>query len=176
MKFSRLHRVALPGLMIVILSGCAQLEQLFDKQEPRRQSVRVEEKSRAHSDRVDRVDRGERGERADKVERQARQERPTRVGDEAALREGIRLYNEGEYNAAIKRLNSSDMNGGSPRNRVAALKYTAFSYCVTGRQAQCRQAFDRAFKLDPEFDLGQGEHGHPLWGPVFAQSRQAANR
>jgi tetratricopeptide (TPR) repeat protein len=130
----------------------------------------VEEKSRAHSDRPDR------GDRADRVERPVRQERPVTVRDEAALREGIRLYNEGEYNAAIKRLNSSDMNGGSTRNRLAALKYTAFSYCVTGRQAQCRQTFDRAFKLDPDFDLGQGEHGHPLWGPVFAQARQAATR
>ena len=170
MKSSHLHRVALPGLMILILSGCAQLEQLFDKPEPRRQSVRVEERSRAHSDRADR------GERADKAERPVRQERPAPVRDEAALREGIRLYNEGEYSAAIRRLNGGDMNGGSTRNRLTALKYTAFSYCVTGRQAQCRQAFDRAFKLDPDFDLGQGEHGHPLWGPVFAQARQAANR
>ena len=170
MKSSHLRRVALPGLMMIVLSGCAQLEQLLDKPEPRRPVARVEEKSRAHSDRADR------GDRQEKPERPARQERPTPVRDEAALREGIRLYNEGEYNAAIKRLNSGDMNGGSTRNRLAALKYTAFSYCVTGRQAQCRQAFDRAFKLDPEFDLGQGEHGHPLWGPVFAQARQAASR
>jgi len=169
-KSSHLQRVALPGLMMIVLSGCAQLEQLLDKPEPRRPAARVEEKSRAHSDRADR------GDRQEKPERPARQERSTPVRDEAALREGIRLYNEGEYNAAIKRLNSGDMNGGSTRNRLAALKYTAFSYCVTGRQAQCRQAFDRAFKLDPEFDLGQGEHGHPLWGPVFAQARQAASR
>jgi tetratricopeptide (TPR) repeat protein len=171
-KSSRLHRFALPGLMIMMLSGCAQLEQLLDTPEPRRSSARVEEKSRAHSDRADR----DRGERAEKAERPLRQERPVPVRDEAALREGIRLYNEGDYNAAIKRLNSSDMNGASPRNRLAALKYTAFSYCVTGRQAQCRQTFERALKLDPDFDLAQGEHGHPLWGPVFVQARQAANR
>ena len=170
MKSSHLHRFALPGLMIMILSGCAQLEQLLDKPEPRRTPPRVEEKSRAHSERADR------GERQEKTERPVRQERPSPVRDETALRDGIRLYNEGEYNAAIKRLTSSDMNGGSTRNRLTALKYTAFSYCVTGRQAQCRQTFDRAFKLDPDFDLGQGEHGHPLWGPVFAQARQAASR
>ena len=167
MKSSPLHRLALPGLMLLVLSGCAQLEQLLDKPEPRRQPARVEEKSRP---------RAERAERADKVERPVRVERPASDRDDIALREGIHLYNEGDYNAAIKRLSSRDLNGGSLRNRLSALKYTAFSYCITGRQAQCRQVFDRALKLDPDFDLGPGEHGHPLWGPVFAQARQAANR
>jgi hypothetical protein len=59
---------------------------------------------------------------------------------------------------------------------VTALKYTAFSYCVTSRPAQCRQAFDRALRLDPSFDLAPGEHGHPLWGPVFTKAKQAAAR
>jgi hypothetical protein len=55
-----------------------------------------------------------------------------------------------------------------------ALKYQAFSYCVTSRPAPCRQAFDRALRLDPSFDLAPGEHGHPLWGPVFTKAKQAA--
>jgi hypothetical protein len=89
-----------------------------------------------------------------------------------ALREGVALYNEGEFNAAIRRLSSPDMASGSRAMRVKALKYTAFSYCVTSRAAQCRQAFDKALRLDPAFDLSPGEHGHPLWGPVFAAARK----
>jgi hypothetical protein len=91
------------------------------------------------------------------------------------LREGIRLYDEGDYNGAIKRLGARDLNNGPLATRLAALKYTAFSYCVTARPAQCRQAFDRALRLDPSFDLAPGEQGHPLWGPVFTKARQAAD-
>ncbi|MEH6438279.1 TssQ family T6SS-associated lipoprotein [Massilia sp. DD77] len=167
MKYDHPGRLALAGLMALTLSACAQLEQLLDKPEPRRQPVRVEDKSRP---------RAERAERTEKVERPVRVDRQAPDRDDIALREGIHLYNEGEYNAAIKRLNSGDMNGASQRNRLAALKYTAFSYCVTGRQAQCRQSFERALKLDPGFDLGPGEHGHPLWGPVFAKAKQTSGR
>jgi Tfp pilus assembly protein PilF len=92
--------------------------------------------------------------------------------DQIALREGIRLYNEGEFNAAIKRLSSKDIANGSTATRVAALKYTAFSYCVTDRSEQCRQSFERALKLDPKFDLAPGEHGHPQWGPVFTRAKR----
>lgn len=91
--------------------------------------------------------------------------------EQAALREGIRLYNDGDFNAAIKRLSASDVTGGSMRTRLTALKYTAFSYCVTSRPTQCRQAFERALKLDPKFELAPGERGHPLWGPVFEKAR-----
>lgn len=91
--------------------------------------------------------------------------------EQAALRDGIRLYNEGEFNSAIKRLAAQDIASGSVATRVTALKYTAFSYCVTRRQAQCERAFERAIKLDPSFDLAPGERGHPLWGPVFARAK-----
>jgi hypothetical protein len=97
----------------------------------------------------------------------------TSVGrDQAALREGIRLYNEGEFNDAIKRLSSKDIANGSTATRVTALKYTAFSYCVTSRTEQCRQSFERALRLDPKFDLAPGEHGHPQWGPVFTRAKR----
>ncbi|GAB3421828.1 TssQ family T6SS-associated lipoprotein [Massilia agilis] len=89
----------------------------------------------------------------------------------AALREGIHLYNEGDFNGAIKRLSSREIANGSVNARVTALKYTAFSYCVTSRPTQCQRAFERAIRLDPKFDLEPGEHGHPLWGPVFAKAK-----
>jgi hypothetical protein len=89
----------------------------------------------------------------------------------AALREGVRLYNEGDFNGAIRRLSSNDIANASVRTRVTALKYTAFSYCVTERPTQCRQSFEKALRLDPSFNLTPGEHGHPLWGPVFVRAK-----
>ena len=153
---------ALLGLLL--LGGCAQMKPHFDSifgsPQQARAHPRVEERSRARSERT------ERERPTPRVERLAADR------DDIALREGIALYDDGEFNAAIKRLNSGDMNGGSTRNRVNALKYTAFSYCVTGRPAPCRQAFERALRLDPGFDLAPGERGHPLWGPVFAKAKQ----
>jgi hypothetical protein len=94
--------------------------------------------------------------------------------DSTALRDGIRLYNDGDFDGAIKRLSARDINNSPPATRVAALKYIAFSYCVTSRPAQCRQSFDKALRLDPSFDLAPGEQGHPLWGPVFVKAKLAA--
>lgn len=157
---------------VLLLGGCAQLkpqlDALFGEREPTRPHPRVEERTRP---------RAERAERAERSERPApRQERPASDRDDIALREGIALYHDGNFNGAIKRLGSSDMNGGSVRNRVTALKYLAFSYCVTNRPTPCRQAFERALRLDAAFDLAPGEQGHPLWGPQFARAKQGSGR
>lgn len=151
---------------VLLLGGCAQLNSQLDamlgKSEPARAHPRADERPRP---------------RAERNERQApRPERPASNRDENALRDGIALYNDGDFNGAIKRLNSGDMSGASLRNRVTALKYTAFSYCVTNRPVPCRQAFERALRLDASFDLALGEHGHPLWGPQFAKARQGGAR
>lgn len=98
---------------------------------------------------------------------------PAVSADQLALREGIELYNKGSYSEAIKRLSAPDISTGPKATQVQALKYTAFSYCVSSRQALCRQAFEKAFKLDPAFDLQPGEYGHPLWGPAFARAKKA---
>lgn len=164
---SRLPRRRLPALALLapllalLLAGCAPVAPLLGGREP----------ARAHPKAEDVRPRGERPQRAERPNRA-----PAPARDEAALREGIALYEDGNYNGAIRRLNGPEMNGAALRNRLSALKYTAFSYCVTGRQAQCRQAFDRALRLDPGFDLGPGEHGHPLWGPVFGAAKQAARK
>jgi hypothetical protein len=90
----------------------------------------------------------------------------------SGLKEGIAMYNNGDYNDAIKRLGAPDVTGGSKATQLEALKYTAFSYCVTSRQTLCRLQFEKALKLDPSFDLEAGEHGHPLWGPVFVKAKK----
>jgi len=98
---------------------------------------------------------------------------PSASTEQSALRDGIELYNKGSYGEAIKRLGAPDITSGSKATQVQALKYTAFSYCVSNRATQCRMAFEKAFKLDPSFDLLPGEHGHPLWGPAFAKAKKA---
>ncbi len=94
--------------------------------------------------------------------------------DQGALKDGIELYNKGAYNEAIKRLNSAEISSGPKANQVQAHKYMAFSYCLTSRQTLCRQQFEKAFKLDAGFDLQTGEHGHPLWTPMFERAKKAA--
>ena len=98
---------------------------------------------------------------------------PANQPEQSALKEGIELYNKGAYNDAIRRLTSSEIANASKADRVQAHKYAAFSYCVTSRQTLCRQQFDKAFKLDPSFDLQAGEHGHPLWTPQFEKAKKA---
>lgn len=155
MSVRYLNRSCALALATLVLAGCAQTGP----------TATGKGKERAHP-------------RAEEVraQRQNRPAAPAPSRDDVALREGVALYNAGDYNGAIRRLSSNDMNGAAPRERLSALKYTAFSYCLTGRQALCRQSFDRALKLDANFDLGPGEHGHPQWGPVFAQAKAAAKR
>ncbi|MBC7575366.1 MAG: TssQ family T6SS-associated lipoprotein [Herminiimonas sp.] len=83
------------------------------------------------------------------------------------LAAGIDAYNKGDYNAAIHKLASSDITAADKATQLTALKYAAFSYCLTKRQTLCRQQFGKAFLLDPAFELAAGERGHPLWQPAF---------
>lgn len=90
------------------------------------------------------------------------------------LKEGVALYNNGNYSEAIKKLNSPEIWVGKKDKavQVEAAKFMAFSYCVTSRAALCKQQFERALKLEPNFDLTAGEKGHPLWGPVFVRAKK----
>jgi hypothetical protein len=92
---------------------------------------------------------------------------------QVALHDGIEAYNNGDYNGAIKKLAAPDIVKSSKANQLSAIKYTAFSYCLSNRARQCRQQFDRALKLDPAFELDTGEDSHPMWGPVFAKAKKA---
>lgn len=148
------------------LAGCAQLESLLETKPQREHKNAVKrEAEREHGRALQRE-----AERSERSEARA-ETAPAR--EQAALREGIRLYNEGDFNGAIRRLSSNDIRSNAPlRTRLTALKYTAFSYCVTSRPKQCEQAFERALKLDPEFTLEPGEQGHPLWGPAFERAKR----
>jgi Tfp pilus assembly protein PilF len=90
------------------------------------------------------------------------------------LNAGIALYNAGDYAGAIKQLGSADIAKADKATQLEAIKYTAFSYCLTGKQTPCRQQFQKALKLDPAFDLAPGEQGHPMWAPVFDKLKKPA--
>lgn len=93
-----------------------------------------------------------------------------------ALNAGIEMYKAGNFNGAIKQLAAPDLAKADTALQLEALKYSAFSYCVTKRTTQCRQQFAKAFKLDKTFDLSQGEKGHPLWTPSFERARKEAGK
>ena len=94
----------------------------------------------------------------------------------AAMVDGIRLYDNGDFDDAIARLSASEIRSAPGPMRVASLKYIAFSHCVTRDLPDCRLAFDTALALDPDFELGRGEGGHPMWGPVFEQAKAASEQ
>lgn len=153
-------------LAAATLSGCAEMNSLMDSafnRKPARTVVREVGKDEPRP--------GARAEARSEARSEARADASNR--DRDALRDGIRLYNEGDFNGAIKRLGSNDIRSNSPqRIRVDALKYTAFSYCVTSRPKQCEQAFEKILKIDPDFALESGEQGHPLWGPAFERAKR----
>lgn len=87
---------------------------------------------------------------------------------ERNLSAGIRAYEEGEYRTAASRLQQA-LDGGLAftTDKVTAYKYLAFVHCATGRTAQCRAEFQKAFAIDPAFELTKAEAGHPVWGPIY---------
>lgn len=94
---------------------------------------------------------------------------PTSSGD-LALAEGLRLYEDGDYDQAEQRFLAPAIWHSEPRVQLTALKYLAFTYCVSERPIQCRFAFERALQIDPTFHLTTAESTHPMWGPAFVQA------
>ena len=88
------------------------------------------------------------------------------------LARGIAQYQAGEYDNAVRSLMASLDHGLlSKSDQARARKLLAFSHCVSGREAQCRDEFRKAFEIFPEFALTPAEDGHPIWGPVYRNVR-----
>lgn len=86
---------------------------------------------------------------------------------------GLRAYDEAQYPEAERALNESlRLQLATPRDRATAHKTLAFIYCTSGRSAECAAAFRAARTADPTFALSKAEAGHPVWGPVYEQSRK----
>ena len=86
---------------------------------------------------------------------------------EKLLQEGMKTYEEADYNKAIKSFQDALKEQLTEANQVAAHKFMAFSYCLTNRTTLCRTEFESIFKIDINFDLSPAEAGHPAWGPSF---------
>ncbi len=86
---------------------------------------------------------------------------------EPALAAGIRAYEEGDYNAASRQLQSALQAGLNSFGKIKAHKYLAFIHCASGRESRCREEFRKVLWLSPDFELAPAEAGHPTWGPVF---------
>jgi Tfp pilus assembly protein PilF len=101
---------------------------------------------------------------------------PERAGvGEQVLERGIASYEDGEYRAAERQLQTAlDMGLAAPGDQAKAHKYLAFIHCAAGRAKRCREEFRKALGAEPSFDLEPAEAGHPAWGPMFRSVK--ANR
>ena len=87
---------------------------------------------------------------------------------ERALIEGIRAYDDGQYDVAEAALKHALASGlASTRDQASAHKLLAFIACTSAREAECEAAFRAARSADPAFALSRSEAGHPMWGPVY---------
>ena len=99
---------------------------------------------------------------------------PSPTALQIQLAEAIRLFDAGEFYAAAGRLrNLPDLNGANVETQLTAMKYLAFSYCVTNRRTLCQQQFEAALKVDPKFALAPAERGHPIWKVHFERAKLA---
>ena len=87
---------------------------------------------------------------------------------EQELSTGIINYEDGNYKAAAKSLQSAlDSGLAFDGDAARAHKYLAFIHCLSNREKQCRDEFRKALEKDNKFDLDPAEAGHPTWGPAF---------
>jgi Tfp pilus assembly protein PilF len=87
---------------------------------------------------------------------------------EQELSTGITNYEDGNYKAAAKSLQSAlDSGLAFDSDAARAHKYLAFIHCLSNREKQCRDEFRKALEKYNKFDLDPAETGHPIWGPVF---------
>lgn len=89
---------------------------------------------------------------------------------------GVAHFEAGNYAEAEHMLLTPEVWQASTSQQLRALKFLAFTYCVSERPQLCRQSFERAFQLDPAFDLDPAEQGHPLWGQAYAEARASQGR
>jgi hypothetical protein len=93
-----------------------------------------------------------------------------RAREQLAL--GIRQYDAGDFESALKSLTASLDHGLLAKPEQSnARKNLAFIHCVSAREAQCRDEFRKAFEINPDFSLTTAEDGHPIWGPVYRNVR-----
>src|SRR4051812_2483109 len=83
------------------------------------------------------------------------------------LSAGLKQYEDGEYEQSLKTLQSAIQQGLPERDRVNAYKHSAFIYCASSRERQCREEFKKALGIDPGLGPAPEGGGPPMWGRVF---------
>jgi tetratricopeptide (TPR) repeat protein len=115
------------------------------------------------------------------TEREAAQQRRTSIVPvnkaEQLLQDGLVKYDTGDYDAALKTLESALKEGLKDKSeQVRAMKFVAFSLCLKERWLDCRTAFVKIYEVNPDFDLTPAEAGHPSWTKTFAQAKALAKK
>jgi hypothetical protein len=100
-------------------------------------------------------------------------EAPLYTPSEELLLEKIStLFHDGDYRAVIKKVKEMpEATLGGMSFRTDALKYKAFSECVSKQPRNCRNTFRQLLGFNPSFDLTPAESNHPQWGKVFAEEK-----
>ncbi|AHG62750.1 TssQ family T6SS-associated lipoprotein [Advenella mimigardefordensis] len=88
--------------------------------------------------------------------------------EEIQIRPIRESFMAGQYDAVITQVNSTPaLSSGSVPLHTTALKYKAFSECLTEAKRSCASTFEQILTLNPNFTLLPAEKSHPSWGPVF---------
>jgi tetratricopeptide (TPR) repeat protein len=96
----------------------------------------------------------------------ARQQRIERA--QSVLTEGLKQYEQGAFEDSMKSLLIAlDSGVLTVPQQLNARKHMAFIQCVNNREVVCKEEFEKAFALDPKFELSAAESGHPTWGPIY---------
>lgn len=95
------------------------------------------------------------------------------LSSERKLAIAVSSFETGAYSTAMKQLLplTKDSSLSAP-DRLKAIKFLAFSQCLTRAIIACQKTFESAFRLDSDFDLAPAEQGHPLWKNQFQRARQ----
>lgn len=88
------------------------------------------------------------------------------------LNDGLKKYDSGTFDEAFQNfLLALDSGQLTLAEQLTARKHMAFIHCLSGREANCKEEFEKAIALDPKFDLSPAEAGHPTWGPIYRLAR-----
>jgi hypothetical protein len=92
---------------------------------------------------------------------------------EHELTSALELYAQGQFLPATIALrpliNANDLSVDA---RLTAIKYSALSHCIQGKNLLCRQLFEQALRLDANFQLADTEASHPTWGHEFRRAQR----
>jgi Tfp pilus assembly protein PilF len=90
---------------------------------------------------------------------------------DAALADGLKSYQAGQYRQAESQLKTALQAGLKlPTDVANANKHLAFIYCMTKRDTLCAASFKAAKAADPNFALSKTEAGHPMWAKTYKRA------